>query len=78
MSRAVGFTRDGSQFGYCARSGGIDPQVLSCERIPVDDEMTEAAERIGHSQWTPADAVDDRRRTEILERRATLALPRGA
>ncbi len=29
----VGFTRDDSQFGYCARSGGIDPQVLSCDFV---------------------------------------------
>lgn len=35
-ARWVGFTSDGSEYGYCAELGGRDPQVTSCETIARD------------------------------------------
>jgi hypothetical protein len=40
----VGFTRDGSQFGYCALSGGTDPQLLSCELVDRQGHMVRSSD----------------------------------
>jgi hypothetical protein len=52
-AHVVGFTRDGSQFGYCARSGGIDPQVLSCEFVDHDGHTVRTSDYGSNADFHP-------------------------
>jgi Tetratricopeptide repeat len=49
----VGFTRDGTAFGYCGFGGGIEPQVLTCEFLDAAGHTT-ARPRFTYTFSVPA------------------------
>jgi hypothetical protein len=60
-AHVVGFSRDGTEFGYCAFGGGIDPQVLTCEFIDAAGHTTRTTDYGSHADFQP------RKHAEIVQ-----------